>query len=141
VWRALSVKARKQQPWCLDCRTHDDLTADHIVPKSIAPELVHAIENIAVRCRSHNSQRGNTAYTIDEAQQVLDALTAAYRRRPTKSGRERVNAAQRAIQTRGGAPSATLHTRDAKAQGALHTPGAYEPLAIHSGTEFRNEYA
>jgi len=83
--------------------------------------LVHAIENIAVRCRPCNSQRGNTAYTITEAIDVLARLQAAYRRRPTKTGCEHINAAQRAIQTRADAPSATLHTRDAKAQAALHT--------------------
>ena len=81
----------------------------------------HAIENIAVRCRPCNSQRGNTAYTITEAIDVLARLQAAYRRRPTKTGCEHINAAQRAIQTRADAPSATLHTRDAKAQAALHT--------------------
>lgn len=96
VWRRLSIKARKMQPWCLDCRSADNLTADHIIPKTVAPELVHSIENLAVRCRSCNSRRGATAFTTTDAQEVLDRLTAAYNRRPTKRGRERINAAQRA---------------------------------------------
>ncbi|EHB54778.1 HNH endonuclease [Mycolicibacterium rhodesiae JS60] len=124
-WRALSAEARRQQPWCDDCDSSSDLTADHIIPKSVAPELVHAIENVAVRCRSCNSLRGNTGFTAADVRRVLAALTATYRRRPTRAGRERIAAAERALLTRGEAPSEPLTSRDAKAQGALHTPGGY----------------
>ncbi|WP_304117261.1 HNH endonuclease [Mycolicibacterium bacteremicum] len=101
VWRALSQRARKAQPWCDDCGTDRDLTTDHVIPKTIAPELVHAPENLAVRCRPCNASRGATGWTIAEAHAVLARLTATYRRRPTRLLRERINAAQRAIQTRG----------------------------------------
>ncbi|WP_225037991.1 HNH endonuclease [Mycobacterium canetti] len=70
-WRAISTQARRAQPWCDDCGSASDLTADHILPKTVAPELVHCRENIAVRCRSCNSRRGTTGYNEDDAQRVL----------------------------------------------------------------------
>ncbi len=122
-WRALSNQARRAQPWCDDCGAVNDLTCDHVVPKSVAPELVHCIENVAVRCRSCNSIRGNTGYTDDDAQRVLAALTATYRRHPTRAGRERIAAAERALLTWGDAPSKGDFSRGGKAQSALHTDG------------------
>lgn len=111
VWRKLSLKARKMQPWCQDCNGTDDLTCDHIIPKTVAPELVHTIENLAVRCRSCNSRRGATTFTAAEAHAVLKRLTASQKRRPTKTGRLRVNAAQRAAQEpRGGTPTTSANT-------------------------------
>lgn len=101
VWRALSQRARKAQPWCDDCGTALDLTTDHVIPKTIAPELVHAPENLAVRCRPCNARRGAAGWTVAEAQQVLTRLHATARRRPTRQARERVAAARRAMQTRG----------------------------------------
>ncbi|WP_099022637.1 HNH endonuclease [Mycolicibacterium palauense] len=104
VWRALSIRARRAQPWCSDCGATEDLTADHVIPKSAAPELVHAPENLAVRCRSCNARRGQTGCTEAEALQVVERLRAAHKRKPTRKGRERVEAAQRAAQARGDAP-------------------------------------
>lgn len=105
VWRRLSLKARKQQPWCSNCNTDRDLTGDHLLPVCDYPELVHAIENIDVLCRSCNSRRGNR-YTHQDAQTVLKRLEAAHKRRPTRSGGLRVDAAHRACQaTRGVDPS------------------------------------
>lgn len=121
VWRKLSQRARRMQPWCTDCGATEDLTADHILPKVDYPELVHSIENLAVRCRSCNSRRGATAFTATEAQDVLERLQATHRRRPTKSGRERVNVAQRAALTRGDAPNGPSGTPVGKAQGAMKT--------------------
>lgn len=123
VWRTLSTQARRAQPWCDDCDSGSDLTADHVIPKTVAPELVHAIENVAVRCRSCNSRRGTTGYTTGDVHRVLAALTTTYRRRPTRAGRERIAATERALLTRGEAPTGPLDSRDAKAQGALHTEG------------------
>lgn len=98
VWRALSSQVRRAQPWCTDCGRTDDLTADHVIPKSVAPELVHAIENVEVRCRPCNASRGATGYTHAEARAVLSRLQATYRRRPCRKVAERVKVAQRAAQ-------------------------------------------
>ncbi|CCC43391.1 putative uncharacterised protein [Mycobacterium canettii CIPT 140010059] len=122
-WRAISTHARRAQPWCDDCGSSSDLTCDHILPKTIAPELVHCRENIAIRCRSCNSRRGTTGYNEDDLHRVLAALTATYRRHPTRTGRERIAAAERALLTWGDAPSKGDFSRGGKAQGALHTGG------------------
>lgn len=79
IWRKLSLKARSIQPWCTDCSGTAD-TTDHIIPKSVAPELVHAIENCAPRCRSCNSYRGTTGFTLTDALGVLTRLESTYRR-------------------------------------------------------------
>ncbi|MBN7452622.1 HNH endonuclease [Mycobacteroides abscessus] len=116
-WRKLSQRARKLQPWCLDCGAVDDLTADHIIPKSVAPELVHVAANVAVRCRPCNSRRGATTFTQADAQAVLERLEDDYRRRPTKSGRDRLNVAQRAALTRGDTPNGPSGTPGARRRG------------------------
>lgn len=59
-WIKLSRRARKLQPFCSDCGSEDDLTADH------TPEAWERHENgksirlrdIDVVCRSCNSERG-----------------------------------------------------------------------------------
>lgn len=48
-------RAREQitrEPWCVDCGTGRDLTADHLVPGDPDSPLV-------TRCRGHNSARAN----------------------------------------------------------------------------------
>lgn len=120
VWRKLSTKARKQQPWCQDCGAREDLTADHVIPKSLAPELVHAIENLIVRCRSCNSRRGATGFTGAEAAEVIARLQSTYRRRPTRAGRERIAAAENAL-TRGDAPAGGPPTPSGR-QSSSYTP-------------------
>jgi len=60
AWVRLSKKARRLQPFCTDCGTEDDLTADH------SPEAWKAyysgrritLEMIDVCCRSCNAARG-----------------------------------------------------------------------------------
>lgn len=103
------------------------MTCDHVLPKSVVPELVHAAENIAVRCRSCNSRRGTTGATVADVEQVLGALAATYRRRPSKTTRERIDAAKAVYEalTRGYDPLEAVPSRAAKAQGALHTRGGY----------------
>lgn len=118
VWRKLSQRARRLQPWCEDCGATEDLTADHVLPKLDYPELVHAIENLAVRCRSCNSRRGTTGFTTTEAQAVLQRLQTAYRRRPTTQGWERVAIAQRAAD-QGGCPQVQVRHPRGKAQRAM----------------------
>ena len=72
-WRKLSTRVRKLQPFCLDCGSRDDLTADHIIPVTEAPELAHEPLNIAVRCRPCNSAKGDRCTDADRAA-VLDAI-------------------------------------------------------------------
>lgn len=60
TWQKLSRRARRTQPWCLDCGARDDLTTDH------SPEawerhdagLPIRLEDVAVVCRPCNSRRG-----------------------------------------------------------------------------------
>ncbi|WP_084223689.1 HNH endonuclease [Mycolicibacterium holsaticum] len=124
VWRRLSLRARRLQPWCLDCGATEDLTSDHIIPKSLAPELVHARENIAVRCCACNSRRGTTGFTHAEVLAVIVRLEATYRRHPTRTGRERLDAARRASD-QGGCPKASGAQPFGEAFSELHTPGGY----------------
>ena len=105
------------QPWCTDCSTTSDLTVDHIVPKSEAPELVYEMANLAVRCRSCNSKRG-TNCTDDERKAVQNAVAARKARTQRFYRNERENAAQ----TRGATPDDPRRTPVGKARSALHTP-------------------
>ena len=50
-WRRLSKAARQSQPWCTQCGATDDLTVDHVVPRSLDGWVV-------VLCRSCNSSKG-----------------------------------------------------------------------------------
>lgn len=61
AWRRLSERARKMQPWCSDCSSTEDLTADH------SPEAWHRrlvlhlpirLQDVDVVCRSCNNKRG-----------------------------------------------------------------------------------
>lgn len=122
VWRALSRRARRDSPWCVECGAVDDLTSDHLIPKSIAPELVHAIENIAVRCRPCNSRR-STKFATADAQAVLNRLHTTYQRHPTRAARDRIAAAERAL-TPGGNPQSSHLMPRGEANFGLHTAGA-----------------
>ena len=103
-WKNLSKRLRKLSPFCELCGAREQLSVDHILPVSEAPELVYAEDNLRVGCLSCNGKRGNR-FTHDEAHAVLKRLESTYTRRPTAKGRERVNVAQRLAQTRGGTPS------------------------------------
>lgn len=85
TWRRLSTRARRLQPFCLDCGGRDDLTADHIIPVAEAPELAHEPLNITVRCRPCNSVKGDRCTDADRAA-VLAAITA---RKHRAGGRHR----------------------------------------------------
>lgn len=105
-WKALSAKARRLQGWCTWCGATTDLTTDHIIPFSICPALAHCIDNCQVLCRTCNGKRGNR-FTTTEAHAVLERLQATYDRRPTKSGRQRLDAAREALsKARGDTPTA-----------------------------------
>lgn len=122
VWRALSRRARRDSPYCVDCGAVNDLTSDHLIPKSIAPELVHAIENIAVRCRPCNSRR-STKFATADAHAVLDRLRASHQRHPTRAARDRIAAAERAL-TLGTNPQPGYIMPRREANFGLHTAGA-----------------
>lgn len=69
TWRKLSRRARKAQPFCTDCRTPEDLTADHS-PEAWArydSGKVIRLEDIDVVCRRCNADRGAArGETIDQ---------------------------------------------------------------------------
>lgn len=121
-WKRLSQKLRKHQPWCTWCGNAEHLQVDHIIPESIAPELAYAEENLRVLDAVCNNQRQAT-YTHAEAQHVLTRLQDSYRRRPTATGRHRVEVAQRALHDLGGCPSRTHAPTAGKAQGAMNLTG------------------
>jgi 5-methylcytosine-specific restriction protein A len=60
AWRRLSLRARREQPWCSHCGTSDDLTLDHspeawvahIEGRTITPDMVQVL------CRSCNARKG-----------------------------------------------------------------------------------
>ncbi|MBA2626071.1 MAG: HNH endonuclease [Acidimicrobiia bacterium] len=51
-WRQMSQAQRRAQPWCSSCGAREDLTVDHIVPRSLEGGL-------ATLCRSCNGSKGD----------------------------------------------------------------------------------
>lgn len=45
-----------RQPWCTYCGSTDDLTADHVTPRSLGGTAQSA--NLVTACRRCNSERG-----------------------------------------------------------------------------------
>jgi len=88
VFRAISVRLRKHSPFCQRCGSRADLTVDHIIPTSEAPELAREVRNMRVLCRSCNSRRGSICTDAERAG-VRSAIAARARRRsgPPASGR------------------------------------------------------
>ncbi|WP_369022552.1 hypothetical protein [Micrococcus luteus] len=60
AWQKLSARARRLQPFCEDCGSPEDLTADHSVEawKRKAAGKVIRLRDISVVCRRCNSERG-----------------------------------------------------------------------------------
>lgn len=60
TWSRLSLRARAAQPFCTDCLTTEDLTADHSPAAWERKEkgLAIRLEDVSVVCRSCNSKRG-----------------------------------------------------------------------------------
>jgi len=121
-WKNTSKRLRKASPFCEQCGAVEMLTVDHIIPESVAPELAYAEENLRVLCHADNSSRQDR-YTTDEAHGVLTRLQAAYNRRPTRKGRDRIAAAQRAIQDQGEGTQRVGLPTAGKAQGAMNLTG------------------
>lgn len=59
-WQRLSKRAREMSPFCEDCGSPDDLTADHSVEawRRVEAGKVIRLQDISVVCRSCNSERG-----------------------------------------------------------------------------------
>lgn len=53
-WRKLSKIARVMWPYCNNCGSTEDLTADHLRPGKV----VESLDDIQVLCRSCNSRKG-----------------------------------------------------------------------------------
>ena len=85
AWSRLSVKARKLQPFCLDCGTTTNLSADH-KPEAwqrVAEGKPLRLQDIDVTCRDCNAARGSSRPGSDRAQADLrtggvDPLESAY---------------------------------------------------------------
>ena len=56
-WGRLSRRARRLQPWCIDCGTTSDLTTDHLRWPA------RTLDDVEVVCRPCNSRRGPTRGT------------------------------------------------------------------------------
>jgi len=78
-WQQLSARLRRASPFCQQCGTGTDLTADHIIPKAESPELRLEPLNVRILCRHHNSQRQNRV-TEGERQAVYGAIAARKQR-------------------------------------------------------------
>lgn len=63
-WQRLSAKARRLQPYCIDCGSTEDLTADHVVPKGLGGPST--MSNVVVRCRSCNARKGARMPTTEQ---------------------------------------------------------------------------
>lgn len=65
AWVRLSRRARRLQPWCIDCGTSADLTVDHSTQawERHAAGLEIRLEDVAVVCRPCNSRRGRARPT------------------------------------------------------------------------------
>ncbi|UCZ90473.1 hypothetical protein [Gordonia sp. WA4-43] len=60
AWDKLSRQARRMQPWCSDCGTRDDLTADHSEEAWRRHDAGKPIrlQDIDVLCRRCNARKG-----------------------------------------------------------------------------------
>jgi len=55
-WRATSRAVRRRQPACTVCGTTQDLTVDHIEPRTAGGS--DDLANLTTLCRRHNSAKG-----------------------------------------------------------------------------------
>lgn len=65
AWVRLSRRARRLQPWCIDCGTSSDLTVDHSVEAWLAHKAGREItlDMVEVVCRACNTRRGRARPT------------------------------------------------------------------------------
>lgn len=75
AWRKLSAQVIKEEPTCriqLDGCTGVSETADHIIPRSIRPDLALVRTNVQGACRWCNEHRGNRDLNSVVAQPALE---------------------------------------------------------------------
>lgn len=76
AWQRLSKRARRLQPFCTDCYSPDDLTADHTErawQRYDAGKTIR-LQDIDVVCRDCNSARGAArGDKIHERRKIVDA--------------------------------------------------------------------
>lgn len=56
-WKRTSTRLRRQQPFCSECGTQDDLTVDHVIPLADGGDPYDE-NNLDVLCRPCNSRKG-----------------------------------------------------------------------------------
>jgi len=81
-WTRLSKRARRLQPFCTDCGSEHDLTADHTVEAWKRKEQGKTIrlQDIDVVCRVCNSERGQArGENISERRLIVDSERLARR--------------------------------------------------------------
>ena len=54
-WQQLSALAIRRQPFCGNCGTDRDLTADHVIPRSKGGR--NTLDNVRVLCRKCNASK------------------------------------------------------------------------------------
>jgi 5-methylcytosine-specific restriction endonuclease McrA len=57
AWKRVVAEAIADHPFCAHCGATEDLTGDHIVPRSKGGRAVR--ENVQVLCRPCNARKGN----------------------------------------------------------------------------------
>ena len=63
AWKALSQRIRKRDGRCLRCQSKKHLCADHIIPRSVSPDLELREENLQTLCWQCNDEKG-AAYIV-----------------------------------------------------------------------------
>lgn len=81
-WKNFSKRLRRMSPSCEFCGSPDQLTVDHIIPVSEAPELTYVLENCRILCRSCNSRRQDNVTDTERAEVQQRIADRAARRRP-----------------------------------------------------------
>lgn len=56
TWGKQAARVKRQQPACAVCGTTEDLTVDHITPKTLGG--TDKPDNLRTLCRRHNSAKG-----------------------------------------------------------------------------------
>ncbi len=60
-WLRLRDEAIRSHPYCSACGSTEDLTGDHIVPRSKGG-IAMTVEDVRVLCRSCNSKKGGVSF-------------------------------------------------------------------------------
>lgn len=66
-WRRVRDAVRRRDGACLECGTRRDLTVDHIIPRTKAPELAYDPENLRTLCRRCHGRADGIRGAIETA--------------------------------------------------------------------------